>query len=206
MQFITHATADYSCIDSAEMALRGGCRWVQLRMKEADESLLEQTAVEVQQMCRAYGATFIIDDNVLLAKRLKADGVHLGRHDMPIADARRILGRDFIIGGTVNTLDDVVELVQTTPPDYFGCGPFRYTTTKKNLSPILGLEGYRKLLEGMRERQIRIPLVAIGGITRADIPPLLATGVSGIALSGGVLKSEDPIAEMRAIAALIRTR
>lgn len=206
LQFITHATADYSCIDSAEMALRGGCRWVQLRMKEADESLLERTAVEVQQMCRAYGATFIIDDNVLLAKRLKADGVHLGRHDMPIAEARRILGRDFIIGGTVNTLDDVVELAQTTPPDYFGCGPFRYTTTKKNLSPILGLEGYRKLLEGMRERQIRIPLVAIGGITRADIPPLLATGVSGIALSGGVLKAEDPIAEMRAIAALIRTR
>jgi thiamine-phosphate pyrophosphorylase len=102
LQFITHYTETYSYIDSVRIALEGGCRWIQLRMKEAEESLLEKTAITVQQMCKDYGATFIIDDHVLLTKKIKADGVHLGKNDMPIAEARKILGDSFIIGGTVN--------------------------------------------------------------------------------------------------------
>ena len=78
LQFITHYTNRYSYIDSARLALEGGCRWVQLRMKSANESELEQTARIVQRICREHGATFIIDDDVLLAKRIGADGVHLG--------------------------------------------------------------------------------------------------------------------------------
>ena len=97
MQFITHHNDRYSYIDSARIALEGGCRWVQLRMKEASEELLEETAITVQRMCREHGATFIIDDNVALVKRIGADGVHLGKRDMPIAEARKILGDDFII-------------------------------------------------------------------------------------------------------------
>ena len=107
LQFITHHNTSYSYIDSAHIALEGGCRWIQLRMKEASEELLEETALIVQRMCRRYGATFIIDDNVLLVKRIGADGVHLGKSDMPIAEARKILGNDFIIGSTVNTFEDL---------------------------------------------------------------------------------------------------
>ncbi|MBQ1174450.1 MAG: thiamine phosphate synthase, partial [Alistipes sp.] len=107
LQFITHFTDRYSYIDSARIALEGGCRWIQLRMKEASEELFEETALAVQSMCREHGATFIIDDNVALAKRIGADGVHLGKRDMPIAEARKILGEDFIIGGTVNTFEDI---------------------------------------------------------------------------------------------------
>ena len=107
LQFITHYTEKYSYIDSARIALEGGCRWIQLRMKEAEESVLEETALIVQKMCRDYGATFIIDDCVPLVKKIKADGVHLGKNDMPIAEARRLLGDSFIIGGTVNSLEDV---------------------------------------------------------------------------------------------------
>ena len=203
LQFITHYTEKYSYIDSARIALEGGCRWIQLRMKNADASILEETALIVQKMCKDYGATFIIDDYVLLTKKIKADGVHLGKNDMPIAEARRLLGDSFIIGGTVNSLDDVRATLQSATPDYFGCGPFRFTSTKKNLAPILGHEGYRNIIREMKEGGIRIPLVAIGGIRKEDIPELMADGVHGIALSSSILRAENPVEEMKGICKLI---
>ena len=168
-------------------------------MKDADASTLEETALIVQKMCKDYGATFIIDDHVLLTKKIKADGVHLGKNDMPIAEARRLLGDSFIIGGTVNSLDDVRATLQSATPDYFGCGPFRFTSTKKNLAPILGHEGYRNIIREMKEGGIRIPLVAIGGIRKEDIPELMADGVHGIALSSSILRAENPVEEMKGI-------
>ncbi|MBQ7350813.1 MAG: thiamine phosphate synthase, partial [Bacteroides sp.] len=180
LQFITHYTEKYSYVDSARIALEGGCRWIQLRMKDADVSTLEETVLTVQKMCKDYDATFIIDDHVSLAKKIKADGVHLGKNDMSLVEARRLLGDSFIIGGTVNSLNDVRATLQSATPDYFGCGPFRFTSTKKNLAPILGHEGYRNIIRGMEEAGIHIPLVAIGGIGKEDIPELLADGVHGI--------------------------
>ena len=203
LQFITHYTEKYSYIDSARIALEGGCRWIQLRMKDADAPTLEETALIVQKMCKDYGATFIIDDHVLLTKKIKADGVHLGKNDMPIAEARQLLGNSFIIGGTVNSLEDVRATLQSATPDYFGCGPFRFTSTKKNLAPILGHEGYRNIIREMKEGGIRIPLVAIGGIRKEDISELMADGVHGIALSSSILRAENPVEEMKGICKLI---
>ena len=212
LQFITHCTERYSYVDSARIALEGGCRWIQLRMKDADETLMEETAIVVQKMCRDYGATFIIDDNVHLVKKIKADGVHLGKNDMPIIEARGILGDDFIIGGTVNCFEDIIRQRTTDNgqqtlgiPDYFGCGPFRFTSTKKNLAPILGLDGYRNIIADMKRNNINIPLVAIGGITKDDISDILKTGVDGIALSGSVLKAENPVEEMRSIVEIFKS-
>ena len=199
LQFITHHNDRYSYIDSARIALEGGCRWIQLRMKDADPALLEETALVVQKMCNSHNVTFIIDDNVLLAKKINADGVHLGKNDMPIAEARKILGPDFIIGGTVNSFDDVLHHLQSSTPDYFGCGPFRFTSTKKNLAPILGYDGYKLILKQMHDNNVHIPLVAIGGIRKSDIPQLLQNGVNGIALSGSILNAENPILEMKEI-------
>lgn len=198
LQFITHYTGRYTYLDSARMALEGGCRWIQLRMKEATEEEVEKEAIRVQDLCRQYGATFIIDDHVALAKKLHADGVHLGKKDMPIAEARKLLGKDFIIGGTANTFEDV-QMHYAAGADYIGCGPFRFTTTKKNLSPVLGLEGYRNIVSRMKEAGINLPIVAIGGIAFEDIPAIMQTGVSGIALSGSILRADDPIAETRRI-------
>ena len=205
LQFITHCSERYSYVESARLALEGGCRWIQLRMKDAAEDELEKTACIVQKMCRDYGATFIIDDNVMLAKKINADGVHLGKNDMPIAQAREILGDEFIIGGTVNSFEDILQHLQGVVPDYFGCGPFRFTSTKKNLSPILGSDGYRGILKKMEEYKaiqgcyIDVPLIAIGGICKEDIPELLRCGVDGIALSGTVLRAETPVQEMAEI-------
>lgn len=201
LQFITHFTEKYSYYDSARMALEGGCRWIQLRMKDASPEEVEQEALRVQALCRTYHAIFIIDDHVELVKKLHADGVHLGKHDMPVAEARRLLGNGFIIGGTANTFDDV-KMHYEAGADYIGCGPFRFTTTKKNLSPILGLEGYRRIVSQMKEAGINLPIVAIGGITREDIPAILQTGVTGVALSGTILRADNPTEETRRILAI----
>ena len=203
LQFITHYTDSYSYVDSARIALEGGCRWIQLRMKDAEERELRDTAIIIQRMCREEGATFIIDDNVALAKSIGAQGVHLGKGDMPIAEARKILGEGFIIGGTVNSFDDILYHLQASTPDYFGCGPFRYTSTKKNLAPILGIEGYSNIIKQMREHNIATPLIAIGGIAKEDIPQLLECGVDGIALSGSILRADNPPQEMREIADIL---
>lgn len=198
VQFITHFTASISYPDSARIALEGGCRWVQLRMKDASEEELKNTAIRVQDLCRQYGATFIIDDHVDLVKQIGADGVHLGKLDMPIKEARERLGKGFIIGGTANTFEDIRQHV-ADGADYIGCGPFRFTTTKQKLSPILGLDGYRSILAQMKEEGLSIPVVGIGGITREDIPALKAVGLSGVALSGGILKAGNPVREMETI-------
>ena len=196
LQFISHYTEKYSYLDSINLALQGGCRWIQLRMKDATDDEVRPVAIEAQKLCREYGATFVIDDRVALVKELHADGVHLGKNDMPIAEARRILGPDYIIGGTANTFEDVKSHYESGA-DYIGCGPYRFTTTKQKLSPVLGLDGYRRIIIEMRAAHIDIPIVAIGGITQADIPAILATGITGIALSGTVLRAANPIDEMK---------
>lgn len=198
LQFITHFTERHTYLDSARIALEGGCRWVQLRMKDADEGLFVATAREVRALCDRFGATFVIDDHAELVGATGADGVHLGKNDMPVAEARLMLGPDIVIGGTANTFDDVKALAEAGA-DYIGCGPFRFTTTKQRLSPVLGLEGYRHIVRRMRESGISLPIVAIGGITFDDIGPIMRTGVTGIALSGSVLRADDPVAEMRRV-------
>ena len=198
IQFITHETENIGYVEGARMALEGGCRWIQLRMKDASDDEVRKAAAEIQPLCKAHDAIFLLDDRVELAKELKADGVHLGKNDMPVDEARRVLGEEFIIGGTANTFEDI-ERLASQGADYIGCGPFRFTTTKKNLAPVLGLEGYRDIIAKMEDAGIDLPVVAIGGITADDIDEILATGVRGIALSGTILRAENPVEEMRFI-------
>lgn len=180
LQFITHTS------DRLEDVLRGGCRWVQLRMKDATDEEVLAVGAEVHRLCRKYGATFIVDDRVGLVGPLDADGVHLGKNDMAPSEARKILGAK-IIGATANTMEDV-ERALAEGADYLGIGPFRFTTTKKNLAPVLGLDGYRRIMA----RKIPVPVVAIGGILLDDLRDLKMTGVTGVAVSGLILNSTNP--------------
>ena len=235
LQFITHFTDKYSYYDSAMIALEGGCRWIQLRMKDADEAEIERVARLILPECRRRGAVFVIDDHVELALRVGADGVHLGKNDMPVSEARRLArefvgkqvtsrqaderqdqsscllvsdrlsAENFIIGGTANTFEDI-ERLAAQGADYIGCGPFRFTTTKKNLAPMLGIDGYKNILSQMRKHGITLPLVAIGGITCGDIPQLMAAGVTGIALSGSILRAEKPVEEMNKVVNELRIK
>ena len=195
LQFITHCTNKYTYLQSAEMALAGGCKWLQLRMKNSPIEEVRKTAIVVQQLCKQYQSVFILDDNVDLCAEIQADGVHLGKNDMPILQARAILGKNYIIGATCNQYEDIVK-AQDNGADYVGLGPFRFTTTKTNLSPILGLEGYRDILQKCRQNRINIPIVAIGGILENDISALFNIGIDGIAVSGLVLQAENPTQQM----------
>lgn len=198
IQYISNSNAKYSHLQGIRLALAGGCRWIQLRMKDCTDDEIIPVAKQVKELCREYGAKFVIDDNVEIAKLLDLDGVHLGKNDMPVAEARILLGENKIIGGTTNTFEDV-ERIYRDGADYIGCGPFRFTTTKKRLAPILGLEGYRSITSRMKSAGIDIPMVAIGGIKAGDIKDIMQTGVDGIALSGSVLNAENPVEEMKRI-------
>lgn len=196
IQFITHSNERYDHVEGAKLALQGGCRWIQLRMKDAMEIDFLRAAKKIRRLCDEYHATFILDDHVEWVGLTGADGVHLGKNDMPVDEARRVLDTHYIIGGTANTFDDIQRLARQGA-DYIGCGPFRFTTTKKNLSPILGLEGYQRIVKQMHDANINLPIVAIGGIKAEDIPAIMQTGVTGIAVSGAVLDAENPVEEMK---------
>ena len=199
IQFITHANERYDYLDGVRMALEGGCRWIQLRMKDASEKEILKTAESTRKLCRKYGAVFILDDYVELVERTGADGVHLGKNDMPIDEARRLLGKDRIIGGTANTFEDI-KRINSAGADYIGCGPFRFTTTKKKLSPILELDGYKRIIEQMNAYRINLPVIAIGGILLPNVSDIMQTGVSGIAVSGAILNTDNdnsPVATMK---------
>lgn len=184
LQFITHTT------DGLEEALRGGCRWVQIRMKDATDAELADMAAKAIPLCHSYGAKVIIDDRVNLVGQLGADGVHLGKSDMPLPEARAILGPDKIIGATANTAADMLAAAEAGA-DYIGLGPLRFTTTKQRLSPIIGLEGYARIMAEVRAQGMTLPTVAIGGITLSDIKPLREAGLDGVAISGLILNSTD---------------
>lgn len=196
--FITHQTERYNYFQSVEIALEGGCRQIQLRMKDAPVSEVEEVACRVKALCDECNAALYIDDHVDVCRNVNATGVHLGKQDVSPSEARRILGNQYIIGGTANIFEDI-DALHKQQVDYIGLGPFRFTYTKKNLSPVLGLEGYRRIMNQCREQAISLPVLAIGGITVDDIPGILQTGVSGIALSSTILCAADPVEETRKI-------
>ena len=193
LHYITQDIPGYTHAQLVALACQGGVSWVQLRLKNTPDEAWRQAALETLAVCREYDAKLIINDHVQLAQEIGADGVHLGLQDMPTDEARKQLGPNFIIGGTANTFADIQKHV-AAGVDYIGLGPFRFTPTKENLSPVLGLAGYQHLLQQCREAGITQPIIAIGGIGMADIEPLLQTKVYGIALSSAINKSENKIA------------
>lgn len=198
LQFITHKGGGHDELSGAEAVLKGGCRWVQLRMKEASDEEFLSVGRRLAEMCRHYGARLILDDRVHLVGLLGADGVHLGRNDMPVSEARLRLGSGCIIGATANSFEDIAAAAGQGA-DYIGLGPFRFTQTKQKLSPLLGLEGYRRVMTECRDAGTGLPVVAIGGITSEDVAQIMESGVDGVAVSGALLRAPDTEAETRRI-------
>lgn len=170
--------------DQAERLCEAGARWIQLRHKGATLESWTTVAREVVAVCRAHGAVCIINDSVDVALASRADGVHLGKHDEDWAAARRRLGHSLLLGGTVNNADDASRALAAGCLDYVGIGPWRFTSTKKDLSPVLGEPGVRSLvamLDGL-------PAWVIGGIEPADLPAVRATGAAGVAVASGLFR------------------
>lgn len=191
LQFITNKTDRYSHIDGAKLALEGGCKWIQLRMKNYPKSEIIEIAKEINKLCKQYNAILIIDDYPDIAMEVKADGVHLGKNDMNPIEARNLMGEEYIIGGTANSFEDIQRLIAANV-DYIGLGPYRFTKTKEKLSPILGIKGYEDIINTCKEHNYKTPIVAIGGIEIEDIPSLVKIGLNGVAISGYILNNENP--------------
>ncbi len=198
LHYITHDHPTLSHADQCKEACESGVNWIQLRMKNAGDFDWEQEAVECKEICDQYNVTFLINDNVEVANRVMANGVHLGKEDMSPLKAREILGTEAIIGATANTVEDIIELSEQ-PINYIGLGPFTFTETKKKLSPILGIEGYQKIITEMDKRNINLPIIAIGGIQLKDISTIMETGVHGIAVSGLIGNSQNKQHTVQAI-------
>jgi thiamine-phosphate pyrophosphorylase len=183
IQYISQGVTATEHFNHIQQALDAGCTWIQLRFKNAGKHELMPLAENVRILCKNYNATFILNDYAQLAKQVDADGVHLGLLDLSIADAREILGAEKIIGGTANTLSDVLQRVREKC-DYIGLGPLRFTTTKEKLSPVIGIAGYRSILNELKKNESTIPVYAIGGVTPEDVQDLTTCGIYGIAVSG----------------------
>lgn len=173
-----------SHLEQATQLCVAGARWIQLRMKDADPAEWLATAQAVGAICREHGAIFIVNDSVDVALQSGADGVHLGKLDLDWTEARQRLGPDRIIGGTINNSVDAALARAAGCLNYVGVGPWRFTSNKKNLAPVLGAEGVQALigeLEGL-------PAWVIGGIEASDLPAVRATGAAGVAVSSALYR------------------
>jgi thiamine-phosphate pyrophosphorylase len=189
LHYITQEIEGKTHAQLAEEACIAGVDWVQLRVKNKSYAEWKAIAIETLSVCRKHNAKLIINDNVELAKEINANGVHLGKEDISTAEARKLLGSNFIIGGTANTFEDIK--LHAPNVDYIGLGPFRFTSTKEKLSPVLGIEGYTQIINKCRANNITTPIIAIGGITSNDVSTLLNSGVYGIAIASAITFSKD---------------
>ncbi len=192
IQYITRDTALMSHSEQAQIMFSQGVKWVQLRMKNAKEEEFYEEATKCMYYAKKFNSKLIINDNVKIAYDVNADGVHLGIKDTPLAFARYILGNNKIIGATANTINDIEEHYKNGA-DYVGLGPYRYTDTKKNLSPVLGIEKYLEILDALFNKKINIPIIAVGGITIDDIDLLINSGLHGVAISKNMFDNIDKI-------------
>lgn len=204
LQWITDTQDEHSLLARAKAILEGGVGWIQLRMKRATSAERLRCALGLKALMRNFpGSVLIIDDDVEVALLSDADGVHLGLSDMPIAEARRLLGAHKIIGGTCNRPEDLLRRA-LEGADYVGIGPWRMTTTKERLSPLLGAEGIARLAKANTLLPHPLPMYAIGGITLDDLPTLSSLGVHGVALSGVLSRSSEPMLEAQGLVEAMR--
>lgn len=190
LQYISQGKAPEDHLYNIKKVCEAGGKWIQLRLKNVEEDKYIAIAEKVKKICDDFDSKLIINDNVSIALNVDADGVHLGKNDMPPAKAREILGPQKIIGATANTLNDCIEL-HNQSVNYIGLGPYRFTATKENLSPILGLVSYSYILHELKKKDFNLPIIAIGGILEKDISSIIKTGVSGVAVSGMLTGSEN---------------
>ena len=185
--YLTQDLPDISHQELAEIACKNGIRWIQLRVKNKPFEDWLQIAKDVKQICNHFQTTLIINDHAEIAKAVDADGVHVGKNDVSVLVARKIVGESKIIGATANSLEDILAH-QKNGVHYIGLGPYKFTKTKEKLNPILGLEGYSII---QQSNNSSILIIAIGGIQLEDVQPLMNTGVHGVAVSSVINLADD---------------
>ena len=175
---------DKTLYEQVEQAIRGGVTMVQLREKHLDEAQFYQEALEIKELCGRYGVPFLINDNVALACKVQADGVHVGQDDMAASDVRAMIGPDKILGVSAQTVEQAMA-AQQAGADYLGVGAVFSTSTKLDACEVT-----RQTLTEICAA-VDIPVVAIGGIKKHNIMELAGTGIDGVALVSAIFAAED---------------
>lgn len=170
--------------EQVEEALRGGATWIQLREKELDEDSFFKEAATIQELCRRYQVPFVINDNVEIARRIDADGVHVGQSDMEAGNVRAILGEDKILGVSAQTVEQAV-LAEQRGADYLGVGAVFHTGSKPDADDV-SLETLKNICTA-----VNIPVIAIGGIGRHNVMELTGSGICGVAVISAIFAAKD---------------
>lgn len=171
-------------VEQIEEALEGGITFLQLREKHLPEDQLVEEAKKIKELTNKYQVPFIINDNIALARKVDADGVHLGQDDMNVREARKLLGPDKIIGVSAHNVVEALE-AQEGGADYLGVGAVHVTSTKEDANKI-STDEIRKICD-----TVKIPVVGIGGIKKDNIQVLKGTGVDGVAVVSAIFAAED---------------
>lgn len=173
-----------SLYEQVESALKGGATCVQLREKGLDDAAFLNEAIEISALCKQYGVPFFVNDNVEIAIKCHADGIHVGQEDMEAAQVRQRVGNDMIIGVSVHSVEEALEAVKNGA-DCLGVGAMFSTSTKTDVN-VLPKETLRDICAA-----VNIPVVAIGGIGKSNISQLAGTGVDGVALVSAIFAADD---------------
>ena len=181
--------------EQVEEALKGGATFVQLREKELDDEAFLAEAIEIQELCRRYHVPFVVNDNVEIARKMNADGVHVGQSDMEAGDVRALLGADKILGVSAQTVEQAL-LAEQRGADYLGVGAVFHTGSKADADDV-SHETLKAICEA-----VSIPVVAIGGIGKHNVLELKGSGICGIAVISAIFAAEDithATAELKAL-------
>lgn len=185
--------------EKIEAALKAGVDYIQLREKNISSAEYLKRAKIIRKMTEKYPAKFIVNDRLDIAMLSNADGVHLGQSDVPVIDARRILGNSKVIGATAKTVEQAIQ-AERAGADYLGSGAWFFTSTKKDATPIIE-EIYEDIL-----RAVTIPNVAVGGITAENCQKPLSCGADGLAISAGILGAEDVAAQVKRLQKILAVK
>lgn len=189
LHYISQGSSPKEHLENIQKACTSGAELVQLRLKSSSEKKFLKFATEARDITAHFQTRLIINDTYKVAREVKADGVHLGKTDSCPTVARKHLYTWQLIGGTANTLQDCEALIEKEV-DYISLGPFRFTETKDDLPPVLGLNGYAAIIDVLNTET---PIFGVGGITTADVAAILETGISGLAVSGAITRDFNTI-------------
>lgn len=189
LHYISQGSSPKEHLENIQKACNSGAELVQLRLKGSFEKKFLKFATEAREITAHFQTRLIVNDNYKVAREVKADGVHLGKTDSCPTVARKHLYTWQIIGGTANTLQDCEALIEKEV-DYISLGPFRFTETKDNLPPVLGLNGYAAIIDVLNTET---PILGVGGITTDDVTAILETGIAGLAVSGAITRDFNTI-------------
>ena len=191
LHYLTQDLPHYTHEEQVQIACKNEIKWIQLRVKNKEFSEWMTIAERIREITFSFNVTLIINDNVEVAKRVNADGIHLGQDDMSWREAKKNLGEEKIIGLSAHSISEILE-AKNAMVDYFGLGPFQFTSTKDRLHPILGKEGISKIIKEARQAGIMQPVIAIGGIQLDHVAGLIDGGANGIAVSSAINLSQNP--------------